>query len=1025
MKRIYKICGIIGLSCAVLLSSIGLMFSSSQKTLAYSVSFDGNGLQETYVLGDTFIAPTAKVVVGSTELTPTKQVLYYPDGRAFTREDRNYTLENAGEYVLRYFANHNGKNVYAEETFMVDNGIVSLSGRNSTAYYGNTGQSKGNHEGLIVSLVSGEVFTYQKPLNLNNKTELDTLISLFAIPDSQGTADVTEFTIRLTDAMDESNFVEISQWANPNDPGEAVGYALYGGARAHNQTLTGMHYKDSPSDNTILYEDNNYYSIYQNLKTSDEAGYPSYSSSLTARAGYEYQEGKNFCLPFNYYFNYGDLKVFSNGLDAGRSIGNNLIADFNDAEFFETLWDGFTTGDVYLSIYSKGYVNTSFNFVIEKIYDEDLSALKYVHKDAPQIVFDIEETATPFAVKDQAYNIIPAKAFSSIDGVIDCDVLVYEDYYGDKKAVSVVNGAFTPNKLNTTYHIVYKATDSFGLETVKVREVKVRSQREVEILIQDGVEQTYTGISTLLKHPEVSGTNGEYTFEVIVSKDNFETVIEPTKDGDYEFYTLDNGEYTVTYKVTDYNGEFTDSYTLNVQNNPNSVFIGESNLPKVFVKGGAYSLPELQGKLGGTLADISATIKYAFDDANAVDYTPGTNIVIQADEKVTITYSLEGTTDVKVYEVPVTDVSYDETLENINKGRYFYSKEFSSDVTETSAIYTNVVKNKDITLSYVKPVLVANMSLSMKFLGDVFDAITFRFTDTTTDNVLNFRIEQRTNGKVNVTINGRQDRLLTVTLMNKQLDFKFDSISGIISVLGKTFTVDNFEQFTNHLAYFEMEFENAINTKIELYNFCGQSISNVLGDMSAPAYYLDMEEGRRKVGDYLVIGGYYVEDVFSFNNTKSITVKGPNNQPCVAEDGTVMSNVTDFSKEYVIKLDKVGTYTLTGTYGDGVNTAKINMLSGIKIQCVDTVPPVITVPNSNKNVNVKVGKTYTLPKATAVDNNGQSVVVNVMVMDVDGKVQYSFDGKFKFEKKGTYVVMFYAEDSNGNIAIEHYTVKAS
>lgn len=1022
MKKIYKICGIIGLSCAVLLSSIGMMFSSFQ-TFAYDVSFTGDSIQETYAIGETFVAPEAKVVVGSTELDSTKQVLYYPDGKAYTKDE--YVLTNAGEYVLRYFATHNGKNVYAEETFKVEGGVVSLSGKNSTARYGNTGAEKGNHTGLIVSLVSGEVFTYQKPINLTGKTEQETLISLFAIPESQGTADVTEFTIRLTDAMDESNFVEISQWANPNDPGEAVGYALYGGARAHNQTLTGMHYKDSPSDNTILYEDNNYYSIYTNLKSSDEAGYPSFSSSLTARAGYDYVEGKNFCLPFNYYFNYGELKVFGNNLDASRKLGNNLIADFDDGQFFENLWDGFTTGDVYISIYSNGYSNTSFNFVVEKIYDEDLSAVNYVHNDAPQIVLDIEETETPFAVVNEAYNVIPAKAYSAIDGVIDCDVLVYEDFYGDRKAVSVVNGAFTPKKTATTYHIVYKATDSYGLETVEIREVKVKSEREVEILIQNGVDQTLTGVYTLLKNAEISGMNGEYTFEVIVSKGNNETVIQPNSAGEYKFYTLEAGEYTVTYKLTDYNGEFSDTYVLNVEVNSDSVFLGESNLPKVFVKGASYKLPELKGKSGNTLDDMVATVKYAFDNGAKEDYVLGESLEVLANENVTITYSLEGTNEVKEYVVPVVDVDLDESLANVSKDKYFYSEEFTCVATENSATYHNSVKNQDVSLSYVKPILVANMNMSFRILSDVFDAISFVFKDTETDNVLSFRAEKRNNGKVNISINGGQDRLLSLSLTEKQLEFKLDAINGIITMFGKTFTIQNFVPFTQHLANFEIICENAINAKIEIINFCGQIISNVVGDISFPAYYLDMAVGRRIVGDYLVIDGFYVEDVFSFNTTKSITVKDPNRQVCVAEDGTIMSEITDFTKQYKIKLEKVGTYTVTGNYGDGVNETGINMRNGIKIQCVDPVPPVITIPDANKKLNVKAGKVVTLPKATAVDNKGQSVEVYTMVMDVDGKVQYVFDGKFKFEKKGNYVVMYYAKDANGNIAIEHYNVKAS
>ena len=176
MKKIYKICGIIALSCAILLSSIGLMFSSSP-TLAYDLSFTGEALKTTYVLGETFVAPEAKVSVGGIELDSTKQVLCYPNGTAIS--DDSYQLSSAGEYVIKYYAVHNGKSVYAQKSFMVEGDIISLSGRHSTASYGTTGSAKGDHQGLVVSLASGETFTYNKPLNLNGKSQNETLLSMF------------------------------------------------------------------------------------------------------------------------------------------------------------------------------------------------------------------------------------------------------------------------------------------------------------------------------------------------------------------------------------------------------------------------------------------------------------------------------------------------------------------------------------------------------------------------------------------------------------------------------------------------------------------------------------------------------------------------------------------------------------------------------------------------------------------------------------------------------------------------------
>ena len=544
MKKINKVCGIIALAFAIILSSVGIVLASVPTTYAYDVSFTGSSLLSTYTLGDDFFAPEAKVTVGQTELDCTKQVLVCPDGTAYSLSGK-YVLESVGKYALRYYAQHNGKSVYAEKEFDVKGGLVSLSSMHSTVKYGTSGEDKGNHEGLVVSLASGDTFVYNKPINLTGKTDKDTLISLFATPESKGVSDVTEFTIRLTDAIDPTNYVEIIQWANPYDGNEAKGYALYAGVRAYNQKISGTACKGQPSEETIVGTDGNYYKVYKDIYTYQELGYPSYMASLAARDGYDYNPNKNFCSPFKYSFNYAELQIYSNPQEAGRVFGNNMMADFDDNQYFDQLWHGFTTGEVYLSIYSNNYNKAMFNFVIENIYDDDLSLVNYTHTDSPEIFLDIEEEATPYAILNQSYNIIPAKAYSSVDGIISCNVLVYEDYYGDRKAVSVVDGAFKPTKLDTTYHILYKATDSCGLESVLLREIKVKSQRTLEIIVGDSAEETLTGVNTLLKNVEYSGMNGDYTFEVFAKKGNVETLIEKNEAGKYVFWTLDAGDYEI------------------------------------------------------------------------------------------------------------------------------------------------------------------------------------------------------------------------------------------------------------------------------------------------------------------------------------------------------------------------------------------------------------------------------------------------------------------------------------------------
>ena len=84
MKKIYKICGLVAMSFAVILSCIGIVFSNTPTTFAYDVSFTDASLLSTYVLGSELTAPEAKVSVGNIELDCTKQVLISPNGTAMT-----------------------------------------------------------------------------------------------------------------------------------------------------------------------------------------------------------------------------------------------------------------------------------------------------------------------------------------------------------------------------------------------------------------------------------------------------------------------------------------------------------------------------------------------------------------------------------------------------------------------------------------------------------------------------------------------------------------------------------------------------------------------------------------------------------------------------------------------------------------------------------------------------------------------------------------------------------------------------
>ena len=232
--------------------------------------------------------------------------------------------------------------------------------------------------GLKVTLASGDVFTYNEPIDLSGQTanitgketsERDNIVCFYVIPETQGIADVYDVKIRLTDVYDEDNFIEIVVYANSTDENEVAGDALYAGARSSVQeNYVGAHYKDYSNTGVIkdtIYKDVDYYTL---------GGYWSNLVSFAAPNGYENVR------PFSFAINYSEKILYGFDQEATNTMWcTHRLAVFDDvfdedgelmlswSDYFDTLWEGFTTGEVYLSIYSDFYVNSSFTFVITEI----------------------------------------------------------------------------------------------------------------------------------------------------------------------------------------------------------------------------------------------------------------------------------------------------------------------------------------------------------------------------------------------------------------------------------------------------------------------------------------------------------------------------------------------------------------------------------------------------------------------------------------------------------------------------------
>ena len=142
-----------------------------------------------------------------------------------------------------------------------------------------------------------------------------------------------------------------------------------------------------------------------------------------------------------------------------------------------TPWSGFSSNEVYLSIYGKGISDTADVFVTS-IDGIDLNQECFVDQNGPTINIDTtdliynkssKEYSAPFAEVNAPYKTFAFNAFDSESEVALTSVKVLDE---NGNVVPTNNNVFTPTSVGT-YSIVYSAKDVYNNETIKTIDVNV------------------------------------------------------------------------------------------------------------------------------------------------------------------------------------------------------------------------------------------------------------------------------------------------------------------------------------------------------------------------------------------------------------------------------------------------------------------------------------------------------------------------------------------------------------------------
>lgn len=923
------------------------------------------------------------------ESLPASAKLVYPDGTEQPLSQNALSL--AGYYTAVFQTEYEGKTFEHKKTFTVNIEEYSTTG-DGVAFYG-VAEKYDQKRGLIVCLENEtDEFTYNKVIDLKGFDGKTPILSMYALPREQGKANVEDIFVTLTDIYDSSNKLVIKYQTRMADIGWYPLYVL-GSATKAEQPFLG---------------------VYNN-------GVTSATGAMTFVETAKYNGGA-ILLGYDITTN----TAYTNRPGVGAT--DMIIADFDDEAHFESVWSGFTTGEVYLSI-SAGKITERAELLVEKIGGYDLTAEGGENTKEPRLRIDYmgyDEKALPVAFLEQNYPLLPYTA-KDLTGH-DCTTKI--TVQKDGKFYEVQNGGFVPD-LAGEYLVTYTAFDGFGTSTAQSYTVKATAKTtNLSLEVVNFNAQAYIGYEYTLASYGVYGQVGKAN--VTVSYRNL-------AGGEWEYATdktvvfATAGTYAIRYEATDYiNRKVEVVKYLKVEPKAELLFKEEIAVPFATFNGGNYLLPDGYASYknaDGTDGFVKASVSVV-DGGETVRvingvYTP--NRPTEGTVKVVYTAEKDGYASA-VYEREVLVLNNKTSDGALAFEKYFVTDDGLS--VHKTATGVTMTAQKDGKIRFVNPVVADGSGVSLQAVeeGTSARAINLYFMDSLdksivvklgvvysddTQSALFLNDAKRTN-----FVNG------SFTDSKSPLEFSLDNTSksvfnnnGLNLTIEKTLAGNPFEGFPSGKVYIEFEFTGVTQeSSLKLTKINNQQF-NVTRD-TARAQVVKMGDfgGRTDIHSVATTATAIVADVLSPNTTVMMTVYDPDLQVVTSIDGIKLENVP-CDRTYQILCDKYGDYEVLYTGSDNTNKAQS---TSYVLNVVDATLPTITVEWTLHDA-YKVGDSVQLPKMVATDENGIEYSW-IIVEDASGRVYILSGEAFTFKEKGEYIFSYVAYDTKLNMSVVSFTV---
>lgn len=983
--------------------------------------FSGEKIETKYTFNSRFSAPEGSLSFNG-ETKEAEATLYFPDGTA--TKAKMVLLNQEGVYKLEYGASFFGETKKYSMFFKVEKNLFTVEKASSSVAYGTYKTSdhdsnglniiSGEVSGAYVHLASGDTLHYNKVINLANKTQTDTFIRLVMTPSEIGIQDVGAISIILTDAYDSSNYVTI----NVLDSGEEWGAAYVKAAASCGQLLSGWDY----SGNRLVTGSNPY-------------GFPVYFL-FSANANYRNSINKISLNSLSFAMDYDSKAIYSTGNQ--NPTYSSMIADLDSEEDFGNVWNGFTTGECFISIKCNEYITSTAEFVITEIMGEQITSTDEFVRSAPNIVVDFEnydESALPVGEVNKEYTLFKIKGVSPYDGKVQIVQKVYFDYSGAKREVSFFDGKFVPDKAGT-YTVEITASDFLGQTRIKTYNVIVQTECAAITITPNGKYATsaVAGHEVALAQVTAIGGSGRLTVKYFIVTEGTATIVEngifrPTKQG----------SYTVLVEATDFLGNSKKfEYQLNVAAGTKPIFTEALNLPKYFISGMEYVLPDIEAKnyTDGSGNAVFTSIRYT--DSKGVKNAINRKIVpVVANSgdytKVTYVAEINGVEETLTKEVPTIIVR---NSKGIAIERLFVAHG-ANVVTPTKYNYLKFDFFEDTSYDFINPAI-AN-GIDVRFSGEAIDVNFEKVVITLTDSLnssqsstLSYTTDA--NGAVFSLNNGANTYKISKSLTKSSdiIAFSLDDVNHLLRFdTGSTLKIkvkeyangNEYNGFESGLVYVTFSFEGVQSaSSFKVNNIAGKMLNNSTTDVARPKIaFMGDYGGNAALGSTVTLPKIVAADVIDGKVPVYMSVFAPDGSVMKAVNGVRLENVLT-NVNYDISLPDYGRYLVKINTSD----ADGNIYSyQFEIRVEDDIPPDVSV--RGVPATGKLGEKIVLPEASVTDNisSKENLTVKTYLVTNTGNI-YKLDSMaFVPQYAGVYMVRYYCTDAVGNLTVVSFEITVS